>query len=309
MAGAFRSPLGGLRRRAAPAGVGAVLLAVSLFSVLNLVVKLSHASAAVFAFYRLWLGAAGMVLASLATGRTRWRRLGVTAAPGALFGLNILLFFSALKRTSVADVLIIGALQPALTLLVAGPLFGERVTRSDLAWTLVSVGGIVAVTVGSSGNPVWSLTGDLYALAALVAFTVYFLISKRIRRSLSALEYMTGVTMTAAVLVTPAALLTGQSLRVRAIDWLWLLAFVVGAQGGHVVLAWAHEQVDVSISSLLILAEPVISAVAALLVLGEPLAPLEVIGGVVVIGAMAVVVRRATRDAARPLAPPEPSPA
>jgi len=288
------------QRRAAPIGVGAVLLAVTVFSLQNLIVKVSHAAAPVFALYRLWLGAAGMVAASLIRGRTRWRALAVTIAPGALFGLNILLFFSALKRTGVADVLIIAALQPALTLLVAGPLFGERVALADIAWTLVSVGGIVAVTIGASGNPVWSLTGDLYAVGALVAFTAYFLISKRIRESLSAIEYMTGVTITAAVVVTPIALLSGDSLRLRVVDWLWLVVFVIGAQGGHVLLAWAHAHVDVSVSSLIILAEPVISAVAALLVLGEPLTLLEIAGGVVVIGAMSIVVRRATRVSAEP---------
>src|SRR2546426_1284459 len=40
--------------------------------------------------------------------------------------------YTTLFRSSVADVLMIQALQPALTLLVAGRLFGERVTRHEV---------------------------------------------------------------------------------------------------------------------------------------------------------------------------------
>jgi drug/metabolite transporter (DMT)-like permease len=51
--------------------------------------------------------------------------------------------------------------------------------------------------------------------------------------------------------------------------------------------------VDVTVSSLLMLASPVVSAVAALLILGEPIRPLTVAGGVVVLGSLAAILRRA----------------
>jgi drug/metabolite transporter (DMT)-like permease len=267
------------------------------FSLINVIVKITHVPAIAFAFYRLWLGSFAMLVAlRVARRRVTWAKVRPAIPAGVLFGLNIALFFSALKRTSVADVLVISALQPALTLLVAGPLFGERITRSDAAWTAASLGGVVLVTVGSSGTPVWSLRGDLLAVGSLLAWTIYFLVSKRVRTEVPALEYMAGVTVTAALVMTPVALLTRQPLgSLRLTDWLWLLLFVAGAQGGHVMLAWAHAEVDVSVSSLLILAQPIISSVAALLVLGESITGLEIAGGVVVVISMAAVVRQATR--------------
>ncbi|HXF37469.1 MAG TPA: EamA family transporter, partial [Actinomycetota bacterium] len=78
-------------------------------------------------------------------------------------------------------------------------------------------------------------------------------------------------------------------------DLVLLAVFVVGASAGHVLLSWAHASVDVSVSSLLTLFQPVVAAVAALLVLGEPITPLTVAGGGVVIGALAGIVRRAAR--------------
>ena len=106
---------------------------VWMFSLMNSIVKLSHLTALAFAFYRLWLGAAVMLVAVRLTGRRltllTFRR---AAIGGVLFGANLCFFFSALKLTSVADVLIVAALQPALTLTVAGPLFGDTFETEGL---------------------------------------------------------------------------------------------------------------------------------------------------------------------------------
>jgi drug/metabolite transporter (DMT)-like permease len=56
-------------------------------------------------------------------------------------------------------------------------------------------------------------------------------------------------------------------------------------------VAWAHSSVDVSVSSLLMLAQPVLSSVVALLILGEPLTPLSVAGGVIVLASLAMILR------------------
>jgi len=310
MAGAARSAeTPASAPRATRLGVLAVLGPIVAFSVMNSIVKLSHLTALAFAFYRLWMGAVVMLVVMRLTGRRltldTFRR---AAFAGVLFGANLCFFFSALKLTSIADVLIVAALQPALTLIVAGPLFGEQVTVHDMAWTAVSLAGVVLVVLGSSGTPVWSLKGDLLAVGALLAWTVYWLVSKRVRQDVPAIDYMTAVTVIAAVVVSPVALLSGESFAIRWQDWLWLLLFVAGAQGGHSILAWSHAQVDVSISSLLILAEPVISAVAALLILGEPLPALSIAGGLVAVLSVGMVIRRATR-AAREAVPPEVAPA
>jgi drug/metabolite transporter (DMT)-like permease len=275
----------------------AVLVAVAGWAMTNLILKVTHAHALTFAFYRLWFGGAIMLVALRATRRRlTWPMVKASAPGGVIFGLNVALFFSALKATNVADVLVIQALQPALILLVAGRMFGERITPFDVWWTMISVAGVVLVTVGSSGTPAWSLRGDVYAVGSLLCWTLYFLVSKRARRTVPAVEYMTTVTLLAAVVVTPLALGSGQSLGgLRWQDWAWLGVFLVAAQGGHVLVAWAHAQVDVSISSLLLLAQPIIAVAGAAVLLDERLRPLEIVGGVVVIASMAAIVSRAAR--------------
>jgi drug/metabolite transporter (DMT)-like permease len=283
--------------RATRIGVLAISLSVVGWAITNILVKITKVEGLAFVFYRLWAGAVIMLLVCAVLRRPlTWPKIKAAAPGGALFGFNVALFVSAIKLTGVADVLIIQAVQPALTLMVAGPLFGERITRSDVGWTLASIGGVVLVVLGSSGTPSFSLRGDVLAVFSLLVWTVYFLVSKRARRDVPAIEYMTVVTVMSAVLVTPVVLVSGQSLG----GWRWqdvvmLAAFLVAAQGGHVLVAWAHAQVDVSISTLVILAQPIIAVAAAAVILNEEVTLLEVLGGVVVMVAVSVIVRRATR--------------
>jgi drug/metabolite transporter (DMT)-like permease len=180
-------------------------------------------------------------------------------------------------------------------MLVAGPIFGERVTRGDVGLALVALAGVGLVILGSSGTPAWSLFGDLLAAGSLVCWTAYFLVSKRARETVPTLEYTSVVFAVAALVVTPLAVLSGQPLGgLRAADWELLALFVLGASSGHLLVAWAHSSVDVSVSSLLTLAQPVLGSIAALVILGEPITPVMVLGGAIVVLALVAIVRRAT---------------
>lgn len=294
--------------RSSRLGASAVLSAVLIWGFTNTLIKLSPQPALAFALYRLWLGSALLLAVLLLAGRRLTRTLIRASAPGgALLGIEIAFFFSAIKHTSIADVAVISALQPAIVLLLAGRIFGERVTRRDVVFASVSLAGVVLVVLGSHGTPVWSLSGDLLAVGSLFAWTAYFLVSKHARTTVPTLEYMTVVFWTATLVLTPLALATGQPLGgLHAKDWLFLALFVLGASGGHLLVAWAHSSVDVSISSLLMLAQPVVSSGAALLILGEPLTALTVAGGVVVLGSLAAIVTHAARvGEAEELEPPD----
>jgi drug/metabolite transporter (DMT)-like permease len=282
---------------ATPLGLAAVAVPVIGWSFANTIVKLTPVPVIEFTFYRLWIGTLCMLIVSaVARRRLTWRIVKASAPAGVLFALNLILFFEAIRHTGVADVLLIAALQPALVLVVAGRWFGEQPTRRDVTWSMVSVGCVGLSIVGSSENAVWSLGGDLLAVGALFVFTTYFLLSKRVRQDVQAIEYMTTVTLVAAIVITPVAVATGDGFGgFRPDDWMLLALFVVAAQAGHLSVAWAHSHVDVTVSSLLILGEPVMSAIAALILLGEPLTVLQVAGGLLAIVAVGSVVWRATR--------------
>jgi drug/metabolite transporter (DMT)-like permease len=210
-----------------------------------------------------------------------------------LFALDISLWFTSVKLTTVANAAIIGALSPIMIMLVAGRMFGERVGQREMVLVAVSFAGVVLVAVGASGSPAWSPIGDALAFLGTFSWTAYWIFSKRARATASALEYMTSVMVVGALSITPVALLVGGIPPVTpdAKDWavLALLTLVPGMTG-HLLLAWSHRHVEAWLAALITQCSPAVAAVTAWLVLGEPLTPLVIIGGGVVLAATGLVI-------------------
>jgi drug/metabolite transporter (DMT)-like permease len=286
----------------------AVATAVATWCCSNVVIKITSVSGLVTSFYRLWiaivlLGDVAAFAPALRRGLdASWRRACLVG--GALFGVHQVLFFNAVKMTSVVNVTIIGALQPAIVLLVAGRMFGETATLAAVVWTLLALTGTALVVTASSGAPSWSPLGDGVAVVNLFVFTAYFLYSKRIRSSVSATQYVVGMTTVAGVVVLLACLATGQDLASPApADWpiFFFLAIVSGTLG-HFLTNWAHRHATAFVMSIMFLAVPVGSSVGAMLLLDERLTVLHVIGGAVVFSAIAMVIRSTRAEVGEELA-------
>ncbi len=291
----------------------AMLVAIIAWGIGGILVKQVSVDGLNVAFYRLWLGSALMVVLLVASRhRLTMREMMLSAPAGAVFGVNMVLGFTAIKITTVANATLIGALQPALVLLVAGPWFGERVGRWEIGWTAVSIAGVGILIAGASSSPEWSPQGDGLALLGVFLFTGYFLASKRIRESVATVAYMAGVHIAAAIVVTPVALVHG--LEVSALsggDWARILTVVfTRGVGAHMLVNWAHPYVKVSVSSVIVLLTPVVATMGAWVVLDESLTALQLLGGGVTLAAIVAVTRRYRSpgaDVAETAALPEPT--
>jgi drug/metabolite transporter (DMT)-like permease len=245
--------------------------------------------------------------------RLDWSTFWRTVPGGVLLCGDMAMFFSAVKLTSIADATVIGALQPALVLFVAGPLFGEKPVRADVAWTAVAIAGVGVVMLGTGPPGHHQVLGDLLAFGSLCSWTGYWLVSKQARlvteampgdaqpstpgrQSIGTIEYTSGVLLVAAVAMVPVTLVSGQRLTAGTpLDWLWIGVMTLVPGSAHLVLNWAHRFVGVTVSSVIVSVNPVVAAGAAAVFLHQSLGPLQVIGGVAAILAVAVVARRAAR--------------
>jgi drug/metabolite transporter (DMT)-like permease len=289
-------------------GLIAAAAAVVVWGSSSVLVKnIEGLSGLVIGFHRMWIGAALTSIAFLAAGgRFSWRLMRASCAGGIAFALDIVLFFSALKETSVANATIIGAMQPVLVLAVARRLFGERPHLRDAFWAAVAIAGAVIVVAGGPAGGDASLHGDLLAVAALVAWTWYFIASKQARTHLGSFEYLAGLSIVAVVTVTPIVLLSGESIAVpTTADWVYIVivALVNGALG-HFLMNWAHAHVPIVVTSLMTLGIPVFATATAAIFIDEPVTLLQVFGMGVVIGALAVVVVHTSRQVPDVVEPP-----
>jgi drug/metabolite transporter (DMT)-like permease len=292
--------LGRVRQADHPlAGLAAAAAAVMVWGVSSVLIKeVDGMSGLGISFHRLWVGAAFTTATfMLAGGRISWRLLRRSAPGGVAFALDILLFFTAVQHTTVANATVIGALQPVLVLALAPRLFGEHPRLSDAFWAAVAIAGAVLVVFGGANGGAAGRRGDLLAVGALVAWTWYFVASKQARRELDSYEYLAGLSLVALVVSTPIVLLTGTRLAVpETADWLIIVAIaLVNGLLGHFLMNWAHAHVPLVAVSLMTLAIPVFATAGAAIVLHESVSPTSVVGMAIVIGALAVVVLHTSR--------------
>ncbi len=236
--------------------------------------------------YRFWLSTI-VFFAVLAF--NRWRQSGSTmtwaklkiAAPGGIgLALDVAFFFSAVKLTTVANATVVAALQPLLMMYLGTRLLGERVKRIQIAWSMLALVGVALLVFGSSGLPEWSLTGDLLAAGALLAWTAYLFFSKATQGRLTPMEYTAATGLITAVINTPLALAFGQDLSwPNARSWVLLIAMAFGSGlCAHLLMNWALTRIPVWFGSTMSLLIPAGATAMAWLFLDERVTGVQTIG-------------------------------
>ncbi len=211
---------------------------------------------------------------------------------GIALGLDVALFFSAVKLTSVVNATVIGSLQPVLVGVVAARFFGERIRASDALWSVVALAGVMIVVVSTAGSATSSRAGDLLAVGALLSWSAYFIASKQSKSTMSSTEFTAGTALWASAINFPLALAFGQDLSFPSTNdvfLLLLLTFIAGVIG-HSLMNWSLVLIPLWVGSTFTLLIPVASSLLAWLFLGEALGWWQAIGMGVVIGPMAAIV-------------------
>ncbi len=266
--------------------------------------KLITAPPLVIASVRFWGSVPILFAITYATGhRVTKETLRHTWLAGALFGMNMVLVFLALQHSSVAVLSMLMALQPGVVLVVAGRWLGERATPWHTAWTVIGILGVCIVVLGNGPDVKIDAIGLVGGVVSLLSFTGYYLRNRIVRTTaiVHPLEWMSGSTLFSALAVTPFALAFTRPADYRLLDgtdWIYL-AYVAGVVGifSHTLMSWVHKFVPASRSSLYILGMTVVAVAASWPVNHERLTLQQVIGGLVVLGAVAAVVSRPAASA------------
>lgn len=281
----------------------AAMLAIVAWGFGPLFVRGIHADAPVIVLWRILFALpVAVAVAHLTGGRVTWSLVRRAYPTAVCFALSVVTAFASFRETTIADATLIPALQPVLVLVVAARVFGERRSTAEIAAAAVAFAGVGAVVAGSAGGH-RSTYGDVLAVGNLLTFTAYFLLAKRIRTGdVHSWSFLAAIFIGTATIVVPWSLLVSDRVSMgRGTDWVLVLGLVfIPGMIGHGFMTWAHHYVDVSVTSMLTLASPVISIAGAWVVFSQSLTLVQIAGGVAVLGALAVIVgrQRAARAAA-----------
>lgn len=233
-------------------------------------------------------------------GRTRLV-LAALALGGLGYATQATLYFSALDRIDASLVALVLYTYPAFVTLVAVFLGRDRMTPAVGAALVVASAGTLLVLLGADRVAAFDLLGVGLAFGAALAYTAYILVGDSTVRHVPPLTLTMLVMSGATVTLTARALVTGGlDLDVRPAGWLWVACIaVVSTVVASTAFFAGLERIGPSAASILSTFEPVATVALAALVLGELLAPLQVVGGVLVLLSVVLV---QLRPRARPAA-------
>jgi drug/metabolite transporter (DMT)-like permease len=275
------------------------------------------------AFSGVRFAAAGLAMAaivlklegSLRIDRRDVPRVVLAGATGIF--LNQLTFNYALDYTAAANVALLLGASPAFTAAFVVALGHERVRPLHWLALGVSLSGVALVVQGGSGLEGFSLRGDLLAIGAAVTWAAYSVMLRPLFGRYSAMRLSTLMIIVGAVLMAPLSVrqMAAQdfgsigALRYGSLLYSAIFPLVVT----NVLYFGALRRVGAARATLFMYLQPFLGALFAALLLGEHIAVVQVVGGVVIVGGVALgrlgrLRRRAEPSfAAEMEAPAEPS--
>lgn len=293
-----------------------VAVGVVLYSIGPVFVQASQLSGTEFSLWRLWLGFALLGAVALVHRRKVFPlsrgALGCMAGAGICFGLHQVLIMSALKRTSVADVVLMNTIGPIVVAVIAIPLFGERPGVRFRLWSVLAIAGAAIVAFGGAAGPGGDVLGIVMAATNVVFFAGFFLFSKVSRDSVAVVPFLAGSTLFAALLSSLVNVAVGTRISVPEWPDLWYVLVVVVGPGaiGHFAMTWPLRWVRANVPPVMRMTQPFIAGALAWAWLGEAVTALQVVGGAMTIaGVCAAVLSRSGREFAvdRTVAPNPPA--
>ncbi len=193
-----------------------------------------------------------------------------------------------LARTSASEAGLLSGSVPALTALLSALVLKERVSVLRALGIGASIVGVAAVILAGSGSVGGgSVEGDLLVMVGMVAWVFYTLINKGVGGRMPETLFLTYTMGLGTLFLLPATgvevVLVGFG-PVSTAGWLSVLFLGVLGSGAS-FFCWnaALRYLDASEAATYINLVPVITVLSATLMLGEPLIPVQLLGGALVI--------------------------
>lgn len=248
------------------------------------------------AFYRVLFAAAVAVPLCFWKRPPRPARSAVllTLAGGVFFAIELVLWQVALFVTSVANATLLVNIAPVWVGLGALFLFRERLGSYFWPGLALALAGMALVVSGGARQLARFNYGDVLSIVGSLFYALYLLVTQRVRAGMDTLTFLalstaSSVALLLAVCLVSGAPLVGFSLR----TWAALAALgLVTHLGGYLAINYALGHLRATSVSVSLLAQPVLTALLSIPLLGELLSAQQIIGGALVLTGVYLVNRR-----------------
>jgi drug/metabolite transporter (DMT)-like permease len=270
--------------------LAALLLGATCIALSPIFVRLSETGPTATAFWRvalavpvLWLFWSLKQRAKSARYAGRWALRG---AAGLAFAGDLGFWHLSIKFTSVANSTLLANLASIFVTLAAWFFLRQRPRALFLAGLAAALAGVALLVASSAGFSRTGLLGDALGVLTAMFYAAYIFAVKGLRdRGETTLQLMAVTSTITAILLLPAALASGEVFFPETPrGWFVLLGLaLVSHAAGQGLIAYALAHLPAAFSSASLLLQPVMAALFAWLLLAEPLVPLQILGGLVVL--------------------------
>jgi S-adenosylmethionine uptake transporter len=219
------------------------------------------------------------------------RRLGLQVARGlTMFGATAT-FFLSLSLLPMAEVSTLGSTTPLIIVCLAGPLLGERVTRSAWVGAVIGFAGVLAL-VGL--DPSHLDPAVIFPLASALSFALFSMLTRVMStESPTATVFVSGLVALVASLALEVVVDTPTS--PTAIEWAATAVIGLGSLAGHRLLVGAFRYGRASDLAPLGYLSVVWAFLAGAIVFGEAVQLRAVLGALAIAMGGVLALRGATR--------------
>jgi drug/metabolite transporter (DMT)-like permease len=229
------------------------------------------------------------------TGSPDRRPYWIAVAGGVFFALDIALWNTSVMHTGAAVASILGNNTPIFVGILTWLVLHRPPRRSFWIGLSLSLAGCLTIMLGPAhaGSAPITVYGNLLAIGGSLFFAAYLVTTERVRRSMDTLTFNTlaiagSIGTLLAVCLIFRLPLWGYSPRA----WAALIALgLVSQLAAYYALVYALGHLPATLTSVGLLAQVPCTAFLAWLLLGEPLTPLQIAGGAIVLVGIYVVNR------------------
>jgi drug/metabolite transporter (DMT)-like permease len=252
-------------------------------------VRWANAPGPVTAFYRVTMASLILLPFALKRGRARFKvpkEILIFPVMGGLFtALDHAVWNTSVLYTTAANATLLGNTSPLWVALAAWLLFRERLIGLFWGGLALTLSGAAVVLGGDFLLHPTLGVGDLLALSAGIFYAGYFIFTQKGRQHLDTMSYIMMVNLSASLFLLVISL----ALRMPLTGYppqsylAFLGAAVVSQTLGYLSIGYALGHLPASMVSPSMVAQPVITAILAIPLLGEHLQPYQWLGGVTVL--------------------------
>ena len=254
------------------------------------IVRFATAPAVAIAFWRLVLVLP--VTFGLATRERQRTSVMREAFPlmllaGVLLAVHFWTWIASLRFTTVASSVVLVSLKPIFAWGIAALWLGEHPAPTERWGIALAVAGATLIGLGDARLSLGALGGDVLALAGALTGAGYYVIGRRVRRTVGIWSYASAVYAVAALLLGFSAALRGAPLTgFGGRDWTVFGAMAAGPMLlGHTGMNYALKPYRATTVNVAALGEPVGASLIAWLVpsIHEVPPPAALLGGILVL--------------------------